>query len=408
MRKIALASISAIVLATAIPSPSIAAVSGTKCTKAGTTKTVTNVKYTCVKQGSKLVWNKGVAIKPVAKPSATPTPTPTETSKPEPKPTPSPTATVAAFVPPKAPTSFDDLIENYKGISYAAWNRAKEKIASSPDTPINFELMMSQNATLNYKTPEITYSLVNKLYFGAPLPTKVIHLVFAYEDRDWAMSKMEEITPRAASGWIKDVACPTKETCYGGGSYYNPVTKVSLVVIANGIDKNNVENVISGTLEAHEYTHLIEQTWPNMDRPPVNLLQSPWPPNWYWEGLAQYSQNATVYTSSFDDYTKYRNKASGGILKNPQIDSKYIQDYFQRILTTEWGNKYPRWNQYDLGAMLVEVLVALKGPDLAMKMFDSSLHGGGFDNAFQSIYGVPFESVLPSISKAIALELGNS
>jgi hypothetical protein len=83
MRKIALASLSAIVLLTAIPSPSNAAVSGSKCTKAGTTKTVTNIKYTCVKQGSKLVWNKGVAIKPVAKPSATPTPTPTETPKKE-------------------------------------------------------------------------------------------------------------------------------------------------------------------------------------------------------------------------------------------------------------------------------------------------------------------------------------
>jgi hypothetical protein len=395
-----------------------ASIAGTKCTKVGTTKTTSNIKYTCIKQGSKLVWNKGVAIKPSVKatPAPTPTPaptaTPTETPKQEPKPaatpSPTPTATVAAFVPPKAPTSFDDLVANYKGISYAAWKSAHDKIASSPDTPINFELMMSKNATLNYKTPEVAYSLINKLYYGAPLPTKVIHLVFAFEDRDWAMAKMQEITPNAASQWIKDVACPTKETCYGGGSYYNPITKACLVVIANGIDANNVENVISGTLEAHEYTHLIEQTWPNMDRPPVNLLQSPWPPNWYWEGLAQFSQNASVYTSSFDDYTKFRNRASGGIMNNQAPNAQYIQDYFQRVLTTEWGNKYPRWRQYDLGAMLVEVLVALKGPDLAMKMFDSSLHGGGFDNAFQSIYGISFESVLPNISKAIALELGNA
>ena len=100
MRKIALASISALFLLTSIPSPSSAAVSGSKCTKAGTTKTVTNIKYTCVKQGNKLVWNKGVATKPVAKPSATPTPTPTETAKPEAKPKPTPTQQPASNVMP--------------------------------------------------------------------------------------------------------------------------------------------------------------------------------------------------------------------------------------------------------------------------------------------------------------------
>lgn len=362
-----------------------ASIAGTKCTKVGTTKTASNILYTCIKQGSKLVWNKGVAIKPATK--ATPAPT---------------------FVPPKAPTSFDDLVANYAGIAYSAWKKAHDKIEASPDTPINLEILIGKSAALNYKTPEVAYSLVNRLYYSAPLPSKVVHMVFNYEDRDWAMAKMEELVPNAVSAWIKDVACPTKATCYGGGSYYNPNTKVSLVVLGTTIDSNNVENSISGTVEAHEYAHLIEQTWPNMYRPPVNLLQSPWPPNWYWEGVAQFSQHASVYTSSFDNYIKYRKASTDDLFKNPTWNADYIQGYFQRTLTTEWGIKYPRWRQYDLGAMLVEVLVALKGPDLAMKMFDSSLHGGGFDNAFQSIYGVSFESVLPNISKAIALELGNA
>lgn len=40
-----------------------ATIAGTKCTKAGTTKTVNKIKYTCVKSGKKLIWNKGVAVK---------------------------------------------------------------------------------------------------------------------------------------------------------------------------------------------------------------------------------------------------------------------------------------------------------------------------------------------------------
>ena len=40
-----------------------ATIAGTKCTKVGATKTISNYKYTCIKSGKKLIWNKGVAIK---------------------------------------------------------------------------------------------------------------------------------------------------------------------------------------------------------------------------------------------------------------------------------------------------------------------------------------------------------
>jgi hypothetical protein len=39
---------------------------GAKCSKAGMTSTLSGKKYTCIKSGSKLVWNKGVTIKKVA------------------------------------------------------------------------------------------------------------------------------------------------------------------------------------------------------------------------------------------------------------------------------------------------------------------------------------------------------
>ena len=46
---------------------------GAKCTKAGSTATASGKKFTCIKSGKNLVWNKGVAIKAAApKPSSTP------------------------------------------------------------------------------------------------------------------------------------------------------------------------------------------------------------------------------------------------------------------------------------------------------------------------------------------------
>jgi hypothetical protein len=60
---------------------------GSACSKLGSTSTVSGKKYTCIKSGKKLVWNKGVVVvkpTPAATPSATPTPTPTATSTPTP------------------------------------------------------------------------------------------------------------------------------------------------------------------------------------------------------------------------------------------------------------------------------------------------------------------------------------
>ena len=65
---------------------------GTKCSKAGATSAFNGKKYTCVKSGKKLVWNKGVAIAKPA-PVATPTPSPSVTPTPTATPTPSVTAT---------------------------------------------------------------------------------------------------------------------------------------------------------------------------------------------------------------------------------------------------------------------------------------------------------------------------
>lgn len=67
-----------ILISAFIPAQS-ATIAGTKCTKLNSTKTVGNTKYTCVKSGKKLVWNKGVA----SKTSSTPAPTPTETKAPD-------------------------------------------------------------------------------------------------------------------------------------------------------------------------------------------------------------------------------------------------------------------------------------------------------------------------------------
>ena len=65
MKKI-LPTLIAILLVASISPAQAVVKAGAKCTKAGVTASVGGKKYTCIKSGKKLVWNKGTTIKKVA------------------------------------------------------------------------------------------------------------------------------------------------------------------------------------------------------------------------------------------------------------------------------------------------------------------------------------------------------
>lgn len=69
---------------------------GTKCAKAGLTQTSAGKKFTCIKSGAKLTWNKGVVIAPKATSTVTASVDPTPTSV-EPSPLSSPTIALVKY-----------------------------------------------------------------------------------------------------------------------------------------------------------------------------------------------------------------------------------------------------------------------------------------------------------------------
>lgn len=376
-------------LGTSLSIPAFAAVkAGATCPKVGKASVASGKIFTCVKSGKKLTWNKGVAVaKPVKSASTSPSPK---------------TNVEPAGTYPDAPTSFDDLIQNYKGISYAAWSKSQAKIAASQKTNFNYKLVLGPNSKLTNKEPTVAFDLVSRLYSGFAKPGDVYFLAFNFEDRDWAAKQMDSIMPNAASQWIYDVACPSKEMCDGGGAYFDGSNKY-LVVETMGLIN---ENTTTGTLEAHEFTHTIQQKAMGSPRPPVEFLTSPWLPNWYWEGQARFAQNAAVWFESYDSYLRLRNATSGGLIQNSAYNSKYIEEYLVINPNREWGAKHARQRQYDLGGRFVEVLTAIKGPDSTMEMWKLAGTGIGLESAFEKVYGTPFKTALPIISKAIALDLG--
>ncbi len=385
-------------------------IAGSVCSKSGKISVYQGKKFTCVKKGKKLLWNKGAVIQSAAPtPSATstpeptpspsvvvtPTPTPTPSASAEPTPTPTPT--------PKAPTSFDDLVENYRGIAYAAWSKSREKILTSQKANINLTLLLGPTSQLTYKEPLLPIGLVTRLYPNYIVSKDLTLMAFNYQDRDWAAKQMDELVPNTDSRWIKYTACATEDKCWGGGSFFNGKDKYLAVIALGYISPNH----ISGTLEAHEYAHVVQQMNYGAARPPVEFVSDPWPPDWYWEGQAQFAQHAAVYFDSFDSYMRERRASSGQLFDQPKYRTEFIQNYFVFNAPADWRKNYEKWRMYDLGAMFVEILTALKGPDSTMEIWKVAKGGVTFDVAFERVYGISFAKALPIMSKAIALQLGH-
>ena len=388
----------AVLLTLAGPVEAATPKAGAKCTKAGATATASGKKFTCIKSGTKLVWNKGVAItKPL--PVATPTPTPTPVPEPTPIPTPTPIPVVKY---PDAPTSFDDLIANYEGISYAAWSKSNAAIMASKDVALPFKTLTGVNTTLSFKNPASAFDLVSRLYSGYKSASDITVLTFSYDDRDWAQEQMKTLQPKSTWQWITFTACATRPTCDGGGVFSDDKGS-GLIVLTTGPARGGQG---PGALEAHEFTHAIQQN--QLRRASIWPLTTDWPPTWYIEGQALFAENASIYHQSFDAYLRNRRASSQDLINRPAINSAWIQEFFVVNQTQAWFNNYESWRQYDLGARLVEVLTAIKGPGSTMEIWKLMGTGQTFNQAFENIYGTSFDKALPIISKAIALQLGRS
>ena len=351
-----------------------AAKAGAKCTKAGSTEVVKGKSYTCIKSGKKLVWNKGVTSKKVG--AAQPT-LPT-------------------------PTSFDDLVQNYEGIAYAAWSKSNAAITAANDVAPLFKALTGPNTTLAFKNPASAYDLVARLYSGYKSTNAMTVLSFGYDDREWAQEQMKQLQPKSTWQWITDTACATRATCWGGGLFTDENANGLLVVTTEVLDDNH----LSGTLDAHEYLHAIQQN--QMRRPSVWPETNEWPPSWYREGQATFAQNAAIFYQTYEVYLKNRRNISEGLINAPAINSAWIQEFFVVNQPQSWFNNYESWRQYDLGARLVEVLTAIKGPGSTMEIWKLMGTGQTFNAAFEKVYGTSFDKALPIIAKAIALDLGRS
>lgn len=387
---------------------------GAKCIKAGVTATALGKKYTCVKSGSKLVWNKGVAVQkktPTPIPTSSPTPIPTPTLEPSPAPTatatPSPTPTPEPIV---LPTSFEDLFEKRKGISLAAWQKSSEVIKANKGKAGTLEIFTGPNTKPFYDDYPTAVSLVSRLFPGRNEPARTIIVRFKYVDLDWAEATLKsklspedwtwlnntengKLVPRQCDERTKNCMNAMQQSIFSSG----------LSIILQGVQNSDNPNdatgklrFYSGMLEAHEYFHALQ-------RIPIMGKTNVWPHAWFREGSAEWVQNMAIF---YDDYKTYKDYIRLDCAYDcPKLTEADIVEFLQTSNENYFLPKFQQFLNYSLGSRFIEALVAIKGPDPLIGMYAEMGKKLSFADAFKNIYGVEWSYAIPILAKTIYANL---
>jgi len=357
--------------------------SGSVCSKLNMVSIDNGFRYTCIQSRKKLVWSKGVRV---------PVITPTKSTTAE----------------PKEITGFQDAIERPQEVSYWAWKKSSSQVLSNKSKGPLLELLVGPNTKLSYPNPSIAFDAVTRLYPDFRKPKKIYAIYYSYKDIKWAQGKYKTIYPEAQGQEAKN-SCQKIEFCWGASGTINKAGDG--VLLAAVMTSNPDINHTSGTLEAHEYAHILQigsfYGTPNQSQAMCCIKAfTPW---WFVEGGAEFSQIAAIYSSSFNNYTRDRKVWARDLLENREkkFTEAWIANFIKPPNTKIWMDSDTQWHLYDLGMLVSEIFTAIKGPAINIQIFKDISDGMTYEESFEKHFGVKWTDAVPLLAKSISKLTGN-
>lgn len=385
MKKVLTLVIATAFFGAALAVPASAAVKAdAACSKAGLVNTSAGKKFTCIKSGKKLVWNKGVAE---AKPAVIASPTPSVTPEP-----------VVEKLP-ALPTSFSDLEENFAGIPYATWQQIQKNLTLYKSTDLKISFLFGPNTPERYPNQWTidAVTLGSRVMGGQKQPAEVKFVEFNKQDVSWARAEAEKyVSPFRLGISYPDQAA---EKCAGvdcDGAVTNIASDIGLVLVgvANPVNHFNIQK-FNGQNDLHEYTHAVQgMVFKGKTQSPPPVLM----PCWYAEGQPQAVSIPTVAKSA-EDYVKIR---KGWITDNKWVLKDYEPETIQEFLRQNMkvpcdGNSYAML--FHLGYIVMDALVAIGGIDKTFDVLTSIADGMSFEDSFKKTYGISWDDASVVLSK---------
>ena len=367
---------------TALPSHATS-IAGTKCSKVGQSKSVAKIKYTCIKSGKKLIWNKGVAIttptinKTDTSQSNEAKPEPTPTAKPSPSATPSPTAT-------KIPTTRrEKALAEVRRVYEANVGKPSNlsvKYIISNNAPTKFVSMLKEVIPVSARfwadvfTPEANYPII--IGNSTEIP--------------WVQNEMKKYGHNLTS-WDIDTIKKAGSQSSRGDARTNERSTITQYVIGDKQSEGIPNNLyMMRSFVAHEFVHTVA----------ISILgdRHEGIPGWSDEGSANFFGFAITSLMN-EDPELAMEKVNKSNLERPAFEGGIVphslnkDDLHAAIVLSEEGGggegttcAEPKILCYTAGALMTEILVADYGFDKFVSWWKAS-KTKNWEVAFEEIYG---------------------
>ena len=315
---------------------------GAPCKSLNAKSTVKNKTYTCIKKGSKLVWNKGVTTK-----TAAPTPSSTQSAPEKP-------ADPFAIYGPEG--SRFKAVEEY-GIKLVATRKKEvsniESILETPDDPL--VIRMTQNA-------QYAYSLFEQFMPLGFTPKWIVG-----QRESWLQSQLKDTCPNLASNIRPNSGAATCR-----------MTVVWRDLNARDDENNRNLMLVQG---GHEIFHLYQQ----------ELWKNYWSatPDWLREGSASVAMG--IVLTHFEDRKSFPEYGAAQRVARSPKDKNTCEEAltkWEKNATAD-GFGFNNGCEYGLGLLMNEFLI-MKGFTLKDTLDVVKAIGTGVDfpTAFQQVYKI--------------------
>jgi hypothetical protein len=345
--------------------------------------------YKCVKSGRKLIWNKGVFVRP----------------------TPTPTQILIAV-----PTSFSDLFEKRKGIAYSIWSKLNATVSKSEGTLPPIEIYRGPNTPTYVKDPNSYFRQVVRLFPGVALPKKFVVFYWNQKDLDevtkMALSIMgaENIKKNLDETTGPFVRCNGPTNCDVGGAL---IGIDGTAYIGIGLADTQAEAESSGGgnggVEKVEFYHALQLFNYHSNSLPIlsqgrNLQSVYLPPFWLNIGGENLVSHGLANSNNYDRFkqsTGYKDWTDQVV---PTFSTDWLNEYLDiKYVNTNWKDSgYATVRPHVLmGSHLSEIFTAIKGPSVLLDFHEQMSKKASFTDVFQRIFGVTWEEAKPELVKVI-------
>ena len=335
--------------------------SGSACALRGQEKTFQGKKYTCIKLGKKLLWNKGVpltktAAEPLATASPAQSPTPTE-------------APVQVPVGLWQETQFK-ILAQFKQLKPASNQELTFVLSPNADKDTTKKLQDSYRESINY---------LSNLYVGSK---KVTILVMNENDRDWWINKLKELGSLQPSD-LWGTRCQVDSVTYCA---YASANQDGTLHVGHITGSDLVWRELNYAKTYHESIHVYQ----------LSLMGNRMDglPSWFAEGQANYL--GYTFSNRFINSKQQRNSEIVRLKSFPNVEIFDDKQWYEFIQRADSDRAFTSEGSlgYSLGELILESLYNEYDFRKIHDWMVSIKNGSDYKTGFKSTFGKEYDSWL--------------